>query len=247
MRKLWSVAVLLAVLPLCASAAVKIVESEAEASAESRGAPSVATRVIETGERPSVLPGVKLGAEQPLKEALRKIAPKGWKGFSRDADVTKLVSWDTATSWVDALKQVLEESGHMATVDWEKKRLLIAKAPKVESRKPAPVPTATVSTTERPATPTKPEVPTAWDVSAADGDLESLLTRWAKVAKWQISWEMPNKRYPITFTAMLPGSFEDAARQALRPYSRGPNPIKGCIYDNRVLRVVAKPVQCELD
>lgn len=86
-----------------------------------------------------------------------------------------------------------------------------------------------------------------WSVRPDDGDLETLLQRWADTAtpKWQLSWEA-TKRYPVKFHATLKGSFEEAVTDALRPYARGTDPIKGCTYDNNVLRVVPKPTVCEI-
>ncbi len=105
-----------------------------------------------------------------------------------------------------------------------------------------PTPTATGESTVIQSPP-----PSEWSVRPDDGDLETLLQRWADSAtpKWQLSWEA-TKRYPVKFHATLKGSFEDAVTDALRPYARGTDPIKGCTYDNNVLRVVPKPTVCEI-
>lgn len=84
-----------------------------------------------------------------------------------------------------------------------------------------------------------------WLVKPEDQDLQTLLVRWAAAADWQLSWEA-TKPYPVKFNATLHGSFVEAARDALLPYTRGSDPIKGCIYDNNVLRVVPKPTVCKL-
>lgn len=85
----------------------------------------------------------------------------------------------------------------------------------------------------------------SWEVRPEDGDLETLLQRWADKAGWQLSWEAA-KRYSVKFRASFPGSFEEAAKEAILPFTRGTDPIKGCAYDNNVLRVVTKPTVCEI-
>ncbi len=115
-----------------------------------------------------------------------------------------------------------------------------------DEKKNTAVPIADGSTTPgADQTPVVPAIPTEWEVKPEDQDLQTLLRRWAVTAGWQISWEA-TKPYPVNFHATLHGGFADAAHDALLPYTVGADPIKGCTYDNNVLRVVPKPTVCKL-
>lgn len=84
-----------------------------------------------------------------------------------------------------------------------------------------------------------------WRVQLSDISLKGALMRWSVDAGWQLSWEI-TQDIPVTLTATFDGSFEEAASKVFESLAGSDAPMKGCLYDNNVLRVVTRATRCEL-
>lgn len=78
------------------------------------------------------------GRKVPLSDALRRIAPKGWKGYAKkDAGIKgALVSWDDGQTWLSALDRISDQADLHITINWDEHIL------SVESLATAPPPVA---------------------------------------------------------------------------------------------------------
>jgi hypothetical protein len=78
-----------------------------------------------------------------------------------------------------------------------------------------------------------------WSVTVADRSVRGLLERWAKVANYQVLWEIPVD-LELNANATLTGSFEDALSALLASLKNSEYPIEAIIYDNNVVRMVKR-------
>lgn len=78
-----------------------------------------------------------------------------------------------------------------------------------------------------------------WSVTVADRSVRALLERWAKVANYQILWEIPVD-LELNANASMTGSFEDALSALLASLKNSEYPIEAIIYDNNVVRMVKR-------
>lgn len=78
-----------------------------------------------------------------------------------------------------------------------------------------------------------------WSVTVADRSVRALLERWAKVASYQVLWEIPVD-LELNANATLTGSFEDALSALLASLKNSEYPIEAIIYDNNVVRMVKR-------
>jgi hypothetical protein len=77
----------------------------------------------------------------------------------------------------------------------------------------------------------------SWDIKSDDLAINPTIRRWAKIAGWQVSWEIPVD-YPVTLTDKFVGTFESAVARVVTAYEGSDYPPKVCFYDNKVVRVV---------
>lgn len=103
-----------------------------------------------------------------------------------------------------------------------------------------PVAAAQIATFALPPTPKE-----KWRVQLNDQTLKGTLTRWASTAGWQLSWEV-TQDIPVTLTATFEGTFKQAVESVFESLAGSDSPVKGCLYDNDVLRVVPRSARCEL-
>lgn len=78
---------------------------------------------------------------------------------------------------------------------------------------------------------------TRFKFEPTDLSFKQALTRWAKIAGWQVSWEA-EKDFPGRISAEFPNDFELAVGEATKAYRNSDYPLKSCGYDNKVIRVV---------
>lgn len=78
-----------------------------------------------------------------------------------------------------------------------------------------------------------------WSVTLADHSVRSLLERWARVAGYQVLWEIPVD-LELNANATLTGTFEDALSALLASLKNSEYPIEAIIYDNNVVRMVKR-------
>ena len=77
-----------------------------------------------------------------------------------------------------------------------------------------------------------------WKVSKQDGDLRTVLTKWAQSVGWQLDWEV-NANYPIEFDWVINDSFTGAINQVLIATQQTDVPLKAVMYNaNKVLKIV---------
>ncbi|MDK9702355.1 MAG: toxin co-regulated pilus biosynthesis Q family protein [Sulfuritalea sp.] len=214
-----------------ANAELKIVDTDAESAAVMASAVKSGGPIDEIGSRPKVLPPAKAGDKVRLGDAIKRIVPPKWAGYSKDADFSKTVSWDEADSWFDALAQVMTASGHVATVDWAKKRLLVSGSPAgkggAEQRRQAAL--AAVATT-----------PAAQQARIQIGEkLSDAFVRWGQEVGWQVSWEAPELVAQYDYSGNKP--FEQSVVEVLNALNRNGAGLDHMFFDgNRMLRVMEK-------
>ncbi len=214
-----------------ASAALKIVDTDAESVAIMAGVAKSGGPVDEIGVRSKVLAPAKAGTKVRLGDAVKRIVPSGWAGYSKEADFSTEVSWDEADSWLTALAQVMTASGHVATIDWTKKRLLVSRvaqsrASGAEERKQAAL--ASVGTAAAPQ----------WHIQIGE-KLSEAFVRWGKSVGWQVSWEAGELVSQYEFSGDKP--FEQAVVEVLNALNRNGAGLDHLFFDgNRMLRIMEK-------
>ncbi len=78
-----------------------------------------------------------------------------------------------------------------------------------------------------------------WDLRAEDGSIYAAIKRWASVAGWQVSWEIPVD-FPIEISDSSTGSFESSVRRVLTALRVSDYPPYPCFHENKVVRVVRR-------
>ena len=79
-----------------------------------------------------------------------------------------------------------------------------------------------------------------WSIAPDDKTLQATLARWARMADWQLSWELPVD-YAIELRATISGTFEEAVDTVTKTMEKAEVPIKAIFYKgNKVLRIVVK-------
>lgn len=116
---------------------------------------------------------------------------------------------------------------------------------------PAVSPTPVVSPVTTPSIKPQTEAPSVaktlpvtplvktWEILPQDISIYSALKRWSQEAGWQLSWEIPID-YPVTIAGSVKGDFEQAIDQVFTSYEDADYPPKGCLYSNKVVRVVRR-------
>ena len=77
-----------------------------------------------------------------------------------------------------------------------------------------------------------------WTITKQDGDLRTLLTKWANNVGWQLDWQV-DANYPIEFDWKISGTFTEAVNQVLEATQQTSVPLKAMMYNsNKVLKIV---------
>jgi hypothetical protein len=85
----------------------------------------------------------------------------------------------------------------------------------------------------------EPQRPT-WELVPSDKTLKAALTRWARMAGWQVVWELPVD-YEVETRTAVQGTFQEAVGVVAKSMDSAEIPMKAIFYaGNRVLRIVAK-------
>jgi hypothetical protein len=85
----------------------------------------------------------------------------------------------------------------------------------------------------------EPQRPT-WELVPTDKTLKAALTRWARMAGWQVVWELPVD-YEVETRTAVQGTFQEAVGVVAKSMDSAEVPMKAIFYaGNRVLRIVAK-------
>ncbi len=232
----FSIMVLIAVLFQAASALAdfRIAEGGSDITA---GPKRNTTNVLgEIGSRPSHIQAQSFpGVEIPIGEALKRITPSGWRGYSKGARLDGVVGWDRTAEWPDALAKVLEDSGNRAVIDWEKQTITVYQ----DVRKTAAAP-------KKPAQPQPgtlvPTVSGKWTLRAGR-EIDRELEGWAKKSGWQLNWQM-QKTWKVAADAEFTGDFVTAITKVVELlYSEG-RPIRMKLWEgNRVADIYSSDVR----
>lgn len=164
-----------------------------------------------------------LGWDMHLADALRLIAPPGWRGFGKDeiADTfaaAKGVSWKGGKPWTDVLGTLAKEQGLSIEVDWSSQRLYVG--PRAAVSKPVTAPTA-------------PLQPAVW--AAKEGSsVRDTVEEWAKKANWTVVWDA-GIDYPIVGGLRYAGGFLDAIRGIFLAHARAATPLRADVYTRQHL------------
>lgn len=169
-----------------------------------------------------------MGRDVTLSEAISQILPRNFTarflGVERQQNAK--VNWQGGKAWPDVLRDVLSKvPGVTADIDGDLR---------VATFRPSTEVVTGVNESAQQATATE------WQLRADDKSLKGAVTRWAKVANWQLSWEM-DVDYPISATATLTGTFESALETVVKSMQGAEVPPKVLFYTgNRVVRIVSK-------
>ncbi|MEF3193240.1 MAG: toxin co-regulated pilus biosynthesis Q family protein [Halothiobacillaceae bacterium] len=148
------------------------------------------------------------GRKQPLNEALRLIAPKGWKGYAhRDVGARDLqVDWRGGKPWTEVLESLGQQNGLNFEVDWRARKVLVTRAPQPVAQ--------SVSLVEEPK---ESSLFTLRQGEMLSGEL----ARWGRLAGWSVRWEV-DYDYRIEADATFGTDLIESLRGVINAYqSRG--------------------------
>ncbi len=153
------------------------------------------------------------GRNVKLAEALRQIAPEGWRGFGRadiadTFDPAKLVTWSGGRPWTDVLDSLANAQGLSVEVDWTRRHLYVGKRTVLASAIKAPAKVA----------------PPAWDAKAGS-TVRTTVEDWGKRAGWMVVWPMSDLDYRIVAPLSFDGSIVDATGRITRLYEAAQRPL----------------------
>ena len=237
MRQTYIAALAIAALTTAAQAEFRVSQTAPDSGAGTAASVAESSVVGEIGERPERLPKTTTeGKGVSAGNALKAIAPKGWQGFSKNADLAKQVSWERGVEWTEALAAAMRTSGNRAVVDWEKKRITVfpdtRKTVIAQKTDPAkitePIMKKTLSATTA--------IPAKW-VLRSGRRIDSELAEWAKNAGWQLDWNV-GTTWEVPAETSFSGSFEDAMQKVVESLYADGQPIHMKVYEgNRLMEV----------
>jgi hypothetical protein len=82
-----------------------------------------------------------------------------------------------------------------------------------------------------------------WRIVSDDTTISLTLVRWSSLAGYQTVWQA-QKDLPA-YEAIYKGSFEEAVEALMRDSRHSGYPLRACLYDNRVVRVLHTTQSCE--
>lgn len=168
-----------------------------------------------------------LGRDIRLADALKQIAPPGWRGFVKPElvdrfDRDKRVSWRGGRRWVDVLDILASEHQLAIEVDWQRKHLYVGErvfrsAPSVPVAQKAP----------------------EW-MAQKGSTLRKTVDEWAKRANWTSVWPMEDLDYPIVAPLSFQGSIVDALTKLAHLYQYAERPVHADIRPGQSLVVFSE-------
>lgn len=174
-----------------------------------------------------------MGRGVQLSDALRQIAPNGWRGFGRmeaagTFNGSKRVNWKGGRPWTEVLDILANEEDFAVEVDWNRKHLYIGnreyKGTSIASVTPRPV-----------APPPKP----VWTAKVG-GTVRSTMDEWAKKEGWTLVWPMADLDYRIAAPLSFDGSLVDATSKLTRLYETAERPLAVDIHPSQKLIVFSE-------
>lgn len=148
--------------------------------------------------------------------ALRQIVSfPGWHATrEKGLDLSQKVSWKGGARWPEVVASIMEQSGHVAEINWTKRTIYVGSAQVTPGAKLA-FAGKTVAEKESDDTETgngAVEGESSWQIKVADRTARNTMLRWTKAAGWQLQWLLESD-YEIKAEAEIVGSFEDALRR----------------------------------
>lgn len=165
-----------------------------------------------------------MGRDQPISDAIAQIVPRGFAVRSSGTErwLSTPVNWKGGKEWPEVLKEILKTTPQiLVEIDLDAKAVSVRVKSEVAGALSAP------------------EEKSLWDARTEDRTLKTVMMRWAKVAGWQLYWELPVD-FPILASATVTGSFEEAVEKVVKAMQGAQVPPKAIFYENRVLRITAR-------
>ena len=168
-----------------------------------------------------------MGRDQPLSEAVTQIVPKTYTvrtvGIERWYGLP--VTWKGGKEWPDVLREALAATPEIiAEIEADSKVMTL------RARNDSKAAEKTVTQTD------------LWEARVDDRTVKGMITRWAKIANWQVYWEN-SVDYPIIASANITGRFEEAVEKVIKSMQGAQTPPRAVFYENRVLRITSRGVE----
>lgn len=159
-----------------------------------------------------------MGRDVRLADALRQVAPTGWRGFGRadiadTFDPNRRVSWKGGRPWTDVLDILANEQDLAIEVDWGRKHLYVGKREYLGTA-------VATAAAKPPIAPPKP----VW-IAKAGETVRSTVEEWSRKAGWTVVWPMLDLDYRIVAPLSFDGSIVDATGKLTRLYESAERPL----------------------
>ncbi len=169
-----------------------------------------------------------MGRSVRIADALKQIAPPGWRGFGRadvadSFDPNRIVSWKGGRPWTAVLDILANEQDLSIEVDWQRKHMYVGKREyKSAISSDGYSAAAALWTAKKGAT------------------VRGTLEEWAKRAGWTIVWPMEDLDYRVVAPLTFDGSVADAAGKLARLFESAERPIAVTIHTPQKLLVFSE-------
>lgn len=192
-------------------------------------------------ESPQPIPAIG-HQNRPLREAVLRNLPYGWKYTIPDASRRKIrVSWPEDAFWRTSIGMAAEQAGCRADFDEEARRVRIVTVADMSATQTAPsaeAPAAPVSAVLNELADRKPFSPpigTEWEL--APGSLEAQLRDWCAKADWQLLWKADHD-IRLQAHSIMRGDFEKAVTEVFQALHTQGNSLRATLYKtNSVLEI----------
>ncbi|MDQ1090725.1 hypothetical protein QE400_000138 [Xanthomonas sacchari] len=179
-----------------------------------------------------------MGRDVRLADALKQIAPEGWRGFGKSEiagsfDPNKLVNWRGGRPWTDVLDILANEQDLSIEVDWNKRHLYVGKRDyalaNTGAGAAASAPRGTALPTAAPH-----QVKQVWTAKAGSTVRETV-EQWAKTQAWTVYWPMQDLDYRIVAPLTFDGTLVEAVSKLTLLYETAQRPLAVGIFVNQKL------------
>lgn len=178
----------------------------------------------------------------PLHQAIGQIVPRSYTvqtvGIERMAELP--VSWRGGRSWVEVMRDVVEQIPSLkADVDTTSKLITFGVLDGSAAVQMAGAQDASDAPSDVDGSQTPEPMPT-WEIRQQDMTIRAVFERWARIAGWQLVWDM-DVDYPISAAAAINATFEEAVEKVARSLQQAETPPQAIFYrGNNVLRVIKR-------
>lgn len=147
-----------------------------------------------------------------LRDAMEMVIPKDWKvvyRISKDSQNMK-VSWRGGVRWTDVVKEIMNDAKGYAFIDPQAKQVTVS------------------ATAEN----------DLWDVTPEDRTLRIAMSRWVRLAGWQLVWDI-DRDFDVEAGTSIRSDFKEAVSQIMTALASSDYPVKAVFYEkSKVLRIV---------